>query len=199
MESEFEDAINDRDDTEYNEENEDFDIDHIIDDYEGQNTEIDNSAKIAAKNNLIVEDDDEELMDLIQDDENDFEKKFTTNTSKNYKKQSGYNLISSFEYAKLYSLLTEYIVTSKISIPKEMENNDIVTSGDGFRIAKYWLDHRKEFPIPMDLVKKLHSNIIEYVNPNNLDTHDDLSFHDDFHDEHRFDFNFHDEPYDTAA
>lgn len=177
---------------EINEENEDFDIDNDIDDYEGQDEDINNSGK----KEIIKDDDDDVLFDLNDIDE--FEKKFTTTNNQIKKKSSGYPIISSNEYAKLYGLLTTYIVDNKISVPKDMEDLEIIKSSDAFRIAKYWLDNRKIWPIPMELEKHLYDKTIEMVNPNKLETHDDLSFHDDNNDEYRYDYNFHDEPYDTG-
>lgn len=195
MEDNFENDANivDEPNEEFNEENEDFDEDHNVNDYEGQDGDVDTSRKVKEVKN----DDDEVLFDL--NFIGDFEKKFTTHHLHSKKKNSGYPIISSFEHAKLYGLLTEYIMLNKFSVPPGMETEEVVLSGDAFRIAMFWLRNRKTWPIPLELSKNLHGRFIEMVDPNKIETHEDLAFHDDDNDEYRFDFNFHDEPYDTAA
>jgi hypothetical protein len=180
---------------ELNEEEHDFDEDFVVDDYEGQNDGVINKINEEDKEKKEKEDDD--LFEL--NNANDFERKFTSHHLQVLKKSSGYPIISSFEYTKLYGLITEYIVNNKFSVPKEMEELEVVKSGDAFRIAMFWLNNRKTWPIPMELMKNLHGRTVEMVDPNKLETHDDLAFHDDDNDEYRFDWNFHDEPYDTAA
>lgn len=188
----YENDVNDPID-EPNEEDQDFDADVDVDDYAGQDGDVDNSRKIKE----VKDDDDEVLFDL--NDAGEFERKFTSHHLQTRKKTSGYPIISSFEDAKLYGLLTEYIVTNKFSVPIGMEETEVVKSGDAFRIARFWITNRRTWAIPMELSKNLYGKTVEMVDPNKLESHDDLAFHDDNNDEYRFDYNFHDEPYDTAA
>lgn len=196
MSDDFDNDINNIDEVneETNEDNEDFDEDHDIDDYAGQDTDIDNSGKKNLEKNK--NDDNDDLFDL--NDIDDFEKKYNTNGTIVKKKTSGYPVISQAEEAKLYGLLTTYIIENKLSVPEGMKDEEIMQSGDAYRIARFWLDNRDKYPIDMKLSKNLYGKVVEMVDPNKLKTHHECGFHDDNNDEYRFAWNFRNEPYDVS-
>lgn len=193
-ENDLEDINNNINQDEENpEEDEDYDEDIKINDYEGQDGDIDNSNK-----KIVSGEEDEDLFELNQDE--DFEKKYTNQYHQNPKKEkSGYPILSFFEYSKIFSELAKYIADNKISVPESMIDEEEVLSGDVIRISRFWIKNRKRWPLPITIPRHLYKKKFEIIDPNKLPTEDELSFRDENDDTFRFDYNFRDKPYENSA
>ena len=141
--------------------------------------------------------DDEELLDGME--EIDFVQNFTTNLIPKYKRTSGVEKVSKYEYSVLYGKLAQYIQQSKITIPDGLLEDPEIKSGDLFRISRRWIQRRKEFPIPINFQRMLFPGNMEKKNPADLKIDEDFDFKDDHDDTYRFYYNFRDKPYDVSS
>lgn len=172
--------------------NDNYDEDYEINEYENQDQDIDESLK-----KKVEKDDEDELFDI--DQIQDFDTSMNIYNNPKRKKTSGIIKMSDYEFAKLYGTITDYIVTSRIEIPEEMEKEEEVKSGDAFRIARFWINNRKKYPLNAKIERQLYGNVKERVDPTKLLTNEDLEFNDDNTDSYKFVYNFRDKPYNNSA
>lgn len=174
------------------EEEEYGDEDFVTDEYANQNEDIDNLNK----SNQKGDEEDDNIVDInqVEEIETVVIKKDTNKIT-----TSGYPIISFIEHTKIYSTLCDYISKSQLEVPESMENEPEVLSGDTFRIARFWINNRRRWPIPLTIKRHIQGNIYEDVDPNNLMFMDEIGFKDDNDDTHLFYQNFHPEPYDNSC
>lgn len=171
-----------------------FDQDFNVDDYAAQDEEIN---AIEGKQADNEEEDENDILDDTPEIE--FEQSMQVVFNPKLKRNTRIARMSKYEYSAIYGKLAEYIATSKLSVPDGLLENPEVLSGDTFRIARCWIENRKQFPIPLEVDRKLFANISEKISINNLRTDDYYEFDDDNTDKHRFYYNFRNEPYDNSA
>lgn len=171
-----------------------IDEDVIINDYEGQDTELINDGDNEIDND---NDEDEDILDGMIDV--DFVSTFTTNFTPKYKRTSGISKLSKYEYSVLYGKLAQYIQQNKISIPNGLLEDNEIKSGDIFRISRRWIQRRNEFPIPISIQRMLFHGSMEKKNPADLKIDEDYDFKDENDDTYRFYYNFRKNPYDTSS
>ena len=181
----------DKYDSEDEQNNYDDDYDYDINEYENQDEDIDDSQKKKSDKN------DDENFDLDQIQEFDNSMNIYNNPKR--KKTTGIIKMTDYEFAKLYGTLADYIMTSRLEIPEEMENEEEVKSGDVFRIARFWINNRKKYPLNVKIERHLYGNIKEKVDPTKLLTNEDLEFNDDNTDSYKFVYNFRNKPYENSA
>lgn len=171
------------------------DTDVVVNDYEGQDADLGKDGEDGDNQNLG--EDDEELLEGM--DEVDFVQTFTSDFKPKYKRTSGIQKISKYEYAVLYGKLATYIQQSKITVPEGLLDDPEIKSGDIFRISRRWIQRRNEFPIPINLQRMLFPGNTEKQNPSDLKIDEDYAFKDDNDDSDRFHYNFRDKPYETSS
>lgn len=171
------------------------DADVIVNDYEGQDEDLNVNGDNGDNDEINEEDND--ILDGIV--EVDFEQKFTTDLNPKYKRTSGIKKVSRYEYSVLNGKLAQYIQQSKITVSEGLLEDPEIKSGDVLRMSRRWIQRREEFPIPINFQRMLFPGNIEKQNPSNLKIDEDFDFNDDHHDTHRFYYNFRKEHYDTSS
>lgn len=171
-----------------------FDQDYYVDDYAGQDAEIND---IEGKQGDKEEEDENDILE--ETPEIEFEQTMQSVFNPKIKRTSRIARMSKYEYSAIYGKLSEYISTSKLSIPDGLLEHPEVLSGDAFRIARCWIENRKQFPIPLEVDRKLFGNVNEKISINDLRTDEYYEFDDDNTDKHRFHYNFRAEPYNNCA
>lgn len=174
------------------ENNDNYDDDYEINEYENQDEDIDESFK-----KKVDKEEEDELFEI--DQIQDFDTSMNIYNNPKRKKTSGIIKMTDYEFAKLYGTFADYIMTSRLEIPPEMEDEEEVKSGDVYRIARFWINNRKKYPLNSKIERHLYGNVKERVDPTKLLTNEDLEFHDDNSDSYKFTYNFRDKPYENSA
>jgi len=181
------DEMNDEDEENFDEQDYD-DEDVVIDDYEGQNRDINDFAK---DDNDEDEDEDETLFDINEEQHVD-------QIYSNVKRKSNIKKMSKYEHTHLIGTLATYISDSKISVPDEMKHESVVSTGSAVKIAFFWVENRKKYNIPIELKRQITNTIVEIIKPDLMIIDEDFDFKDDFDDTaSRFHQNFRENPYDN--
>lgn len=167
------DSVNGDDDDEQIIDLDDEDFDE--NEYENQDRDVDENAKVKAQDNN--EDETETQFDISGDF--DFEASLAFAGQHKRKTSSNITRITKYEYAKAVGTLATYISESRIDVPDEMLETPAVKSGNAIKIAFFWFDNRKQYPLPITLKRHLNNLVCEELDPTKLYTDHDLSFRDD--------------------
>jgi hypothetical protein len=166
------------------------DEDYKIDDYDNQNREIDDTQKEKEQ----TSNDDDNIMEFAEQINFEDLQKNTNYIIK--KRKSNIEKISKYEESTLIGKIATFIEDSKLDVPEQMLDEEIMASGNAIKIAFFWYNNRQKYPIPLSLKRSLNAFIKEEVDPNKLKNDDDYFFEDDYDDTNLlFHQNFRPEPY----
>ena len=166
------DSVGDEEEVEIELDDEDVDVD----DYAGQDRDVNSIdvVKIRDDNENLEEKEDFSLEDPIA-----FEESLKFSNYSKRKTKSNIEKISRYEFSKLVGRLAQYITESKIDVLDEMLELPVVKTGNAINIARFWVENRKIYKLPLTLKRQLTLSIIEELDPSNLKLDDDYHFTDE--------------------
>uniref|UniRef100_A0A6C0BDG8 Uncharacterized protein n=1 Tax=viral metagenome TaxID=1070528 RepID=A0A6C0BDG8_9ZZZZ len=168
------------------------DDDVSIDEYKGQDFDIQDLSKIKER----TEDDGEDDLMFDLDETIDFETSLNYSIYSKKKTKSNISKITKYEFSKLVGNLSQYIADSKIDIPDDMTDEKIIETGDAIKIALFWVENRKKYKIPLSIKRTICNGVVEELDPSTLEIDDDYHFTDDNDvTSERFYQNFREKPY----
>lgn len=111
-------------------------------------------------------------------------------------KNSGIDFLTDFERCEIIGQLAEYILDSKIEVPKKINK----FNGNHIKIAIEWFENRNSVPLPFEIKREITPGFFEKLKISELKTHEDFEFFDENDNTQiLFSRNFRDKEYDDFA